>query len=133
MRCTKQTCKLIIDRGNDYVIAVKKNQSKLHAHIQNVADIKRPASRDVSIERTRDRVTQRTVSVFHNLIGIPPGWSGIKSLIKVERVGTRSGKKYHESICYISSLMQTAQEFAQNLAHYLCLGVVSPNRRNFQN
>jgi hypothetical protein len=55
------------------------------------------------------------VSVFHNLIGIPPGWSGIKSLIKVERVGTRSGKKYHEIICYISSLMQTAQEFAQGI------------------
>jgi predicted transposase YbfD/YdcC len=108
----KKTCKLIIERGNDYVIAVKKNQSKLHAHIQNIADIKRPASRDVSIERTRDRVTQRTVSVFHNLIGIPSGWSGIKSLIKVERVGTRNGKKYHEIICYISSMMQTAQEFA---------------------
>jgi hypothetical protein len=55
------------------------------------------------------------VSVFHNLIGIPPGWSGIKSLIKVERVGTRSGKKYHEIICYIISLMQTAQEFAQGI------------------
>ncbi len=32
--------------------------------------------------------------------------------LKVERVGTRKGKKYHEIICYISSLMRTAQEFA---------------------
>lgn len=109
---SKKTCKLIIDSGNDYVIAVKDNQPKLHSHIQNVADIKIPASRDVSIERTRDRVTQRTVSVFHNLIGIDPEWSGIKSLIKVERVGTRKGKKYHEIICYVSSLIRTAQEFA---------------------
>jgi predicted transposase YbfD/YdcC len=111
----KKTCELIIDSGNDYVIAVKENQPKLHAHIQNVAEMKKPASRDVSIERTRDRVTQRTVNVFHNLAGISPEWSGIKSLIKVERVGTRKGKKYHEIVCYISSLMKTAQEFAHGI------------------
>lgn len=109
---SKKTCELIIDSGNDYVIAVKENQPKLHAHIHNVAQMKKPVSRNVSIERTRDRVTQRTVSVFHNLTGISPDWSGIKSLIKVERVGTRKGKKYHEIVCYISSLMRTAQEFA---------------------
>jgi predicted transposase YbfD/YdcC len=109
---SKKTCKLIIDSGNDYVIAVKENQPKLHFYIQNVADTKKPASRDVSIERTRDRVTQRTVAVFHNLRGISPEWIGIKSLIRVERVGTRKGNKYHEIVCYISSLMRTAQEFA---------------------
>jgi predicted transposase YbfD/YdcC len=76
---------------------------------------KRPTSRDRQIERTRDRVTQRTVSVFHDLIGIAPDWKGIKSLIKVERVGTRAGKKYHEIVCYISSLIRTAAEFADGI------------------
>ena len=60
-------------------------------------------------------MTQRTVSVFHDLIGISPAWIGIKSLIKVERVGTRAGKKYHEIICYISSLVRTAAEFAAGI------------------
>lgn len=44
--------------------------------------------------------------------GIDPQWAGIKSLIRVERVGTRGGKQYHQIVCYISSLIGTAQEFA---------------------
>ena len=111
----KKTCESIIDSGNDYVIAVKDNQPKLHHHIQQVDLTKKPSSRDVQTERTRDRVTQRTVSVFHDLVGISPAWAGIKSLIKVERVGTRAGKKYHEIVCYISSLIQTAAEFAAGI------------------
>ncbi len=51
--------------------------------------------------------------------GIDPAWTGIKSLIRVERVGTRGGKKYHEIICYISSLICTAKEFACGIrAHW---------------
>ena len=111
----KKTCKLIIDSGNDYVIAVKDNQPKLHQQIQEVAATKPPASRDVSRERTRNRVTQRTVSVFHQNIDVSPDWPGLKSLIKVERIGTRAGKKYHEVVCYISSLMATAAEFAAGI------------------
>lgn len=111
----KKTCELIIAGGNDYVIAVKDNQPKLHAHIHQVAMTKKPASRDVQSESTRNRVTQRTVSVFHDLVGISPAWTGIKSLIKVERVGTRAGKKYHEIVCYISSLIRTASEFADGI------------------
>ena len=60
-------------------------------------------------------MTQRTVSVFHNLVGISPAWIGIKSLIQVKRVGTRAGKKYHEIVCYISSLLRTAAEFADGI------------------
>lgn len=57
-------------------------------------------------------MTKRTVEVFHDLNGIDPKWIGIKSLIRVERVGTRGGKQYHDVACYISSRMGTAQEFS---------------------
>jgi predicted transposase YbfD/YdcC len=60
-------------------------------------------------------LTTRTVEVFHDLDGIDPEWTGIKSLIKVERVGTRKGKKYHEIVCYVSSLIRTAKEFASGI------------------
>lgn len=115
LHCQKKTCELIIEGGSDYVIAVKDNQPNLHQHIQRVAAMKKPASRDISIERTRDRVTKRTVEVFHDLTGIHPAWIGIKSLIKVERVGIRMGKKYHETVCYVSSVLRTAQEFANGI------------------
>ncbi|MBD2512495.1 ISAs1 family transposase [Nostoc muscorum FACHB-395] len=108
----KKTCELIIESCNDYVIAVKGNQPKLHSHIQRIAALRKPTSRIVEIEKTRDRLTTRTVEVFHELKGIDPKWIGVNSLIRVERVGTRKGKKYHEIVCYISSLLGTAKEFA---------------------
>ncbi|MBD2597039.1 ISAs1 family transposase [Nostoc spongiaeforme FACHB-130] len=111
----KKTCQLIIDSGNEYVIAVKENQPKLHRHIQSVAAKTKPTSRYIATEKTRDRLTKRTVEVFHDLNGIDPKWIGIKSLIRVERVGTRGGKQYHDIACYISSLICTAQEFAQGI------------------
>ncbi|MEJ6484359.1 ISAs1 family transposase [Nostoc punctiforme UO1] len=108
----KKTCELIIESCNDYVIAGKGNQPKLHSHIQRIAALRKPTSRIVEIEKTRDRLTTRTVEVFHELKGIDPKWIGVNSLIRVERVGIRKGKKYHEIVCYISSLLGTAKEYA---------------------
>lgn len=105
----------MIQSGNDYVIAVKNNQPKLHRHIQRIASTCKPASRYTATEKIRDRLTTRTVEVVYDLDGIDPSWVGIKSLIRVERTGTRGGKKYHEIVCYISSLMNTAQEVAQGI------------------
>jgi predicted transposase YbfD/YdcC len=108
----KKTCQIIIDNGNDYVMAVKDNQPKLHSHIKRIAAMIKPKSRVIETEKTRDRFTTRIVEVYHDVSGIDPEWMGIKSLIKVERYGTRKGKKYHEIVCYISSLICQAQEFA---------------------
>lgn len=111
----KKTCQLVIESGNNYVIAVKDNQPKLHRHIKRVAALHKPKSRYIETEKTRNRLTTRTVEVFDDLNGIDPSWLGIKSLIRVERTGTRGGKRYHEIVCYISSLMNMAQEFAQGI------------------
>ncbi|NEQ63674.1 MAG: ISAs1 family transposase, partial [Moorea sp. SIO4A1] len=112
---SKKTCQLIIESGNDYVIAVKKNQPKLHRHIQSTAANQKPKSRYIETKKNRDRLTTRTVEVFDDLNGIDPKWTGIKSLIRVERVGTRRGKPYHDIAYYISSLITTAKEFAQGI------------------
>lgn len=80
-----------------------------------VAANTKPTSRYIATEKTRDRFTTRTVEVFHDLNGIDPQWTGIQSLIRVERVGTRKGKQYHEIVCYISSLICTAQDFSQGI------------------
>jgi predicted transposase YbfD/YdcC len=109
---SKKTCKLIISSGNDYAIAVKDNQPKLHRHIQRIAALRKPVSRHIETEKTRNRFTTRTVEVFDDLTGINPQWTGIKSLIRVERVGTRADKAYREVVHYISSIVSTAKEFA---------------------
>jgi hypothetical protein len=60
-------------------------------------------------------VTTRTVEVFNDLNGISREWVGLKSLLKVERTGTRAGKAYHEVAYYISSLVRSAVDFAQGI------------------
>jgi predicted transposase YbfD/YdcC len=66
-------------------------------------------------------VTTRTVEVFDDLNGIDSSWVGIKSLIRVERTGTRAGQPYHEIVCYISSLIHTAQEFGRGIRGHWCI------------
>lgn len=114
----KKTCKLIIESGNDYVIAVKDNQPKLHSQIKRIAAFHQPRSRYIETEKTRNRLTTRTVEVFDDLNGIDSQWVGIKSLIRVERVGTRGDKPYHEMVCYISSQIRTAREFAAGIREH---------------
>ncbi len=97
------------------MIAVKDNQPKLHNHIQRVSLERKPISSDIRTEKTRDRITTRKVEVFDDLNGISPEWAGIKSLVKVERTGTRGGKEYHEVVCYISSSTLKAREFSQGI------------------
>ncbi len=111
----KKTCQLIIDSGNDYVIAVKGNQPNLYRQIQHHTANTRPTSRYVATERTRNRVTTRTVEVFEALTSMTSQWLGLNSLIKVERIGTRAGKPYHQVAYYISSLLSSALNFAKGI------------------
>lgn len=111
----KKTCKLIIDSGNDYAIAVKANQKNLYHQIRHNTENSKPTSRYITAEKTRNRVTTRTIEVFHDLTGISPEWAGLESLIKVERIGTRAGKPYHQVAYYISSLVRSATDFAKGI------------------
>lgn len=111
----KKTCQLIIDSGNDYLIAVKSNQPRLYQQIQVNIQLARPTSIDTSVDKTRNRLTMRTVSVFDDLTDICSDWSGLKTLIQVERRGWRGGHHYHQTAYYISSLIATAEVFQQGI------------------
>jgi len=111
----KKTCELIRDTGNNYVIAVEKNPPSLHRQIQYTTTHSNPLSRYTETEKTRNRVTNRTVTVFNDVNGINQAWVGLQSLIKVERSGTRAGKPDHQIVYYISSLTCSAVEFADGI------------------
>ena len=105
MPCTaKKTTKLIIESGNDYIITVKANQLRLLTQLKTITEAKKPHERFVDIEKTRGRTTCRIVKVFTELQNIDPDWVGVQSLIQVERIGIRSGKKYLQTNHYISSV-----------------------------
>jgi predicted transposase YbfD/YdcC len=115
----KKTVKLIVEAGSDYVIAVKANQTNLYKQIQTISQLSTPTSIEHSCERTRNRKTYRTISVFDDVRSISQEWIGIERVIKVERTGTRSCLPYEQVVYYISSLSLTARDFAQGIrAHW---------------
>lgn len=97
------------------MIAVKANQKRLYEQVQLTTEQATPVSFDTITECRSDRVTTRTVSVFDDLTGISDDWIGLARLVKVERLGTRAGKPYHQIAYYISSLSLQAAQFAQGI------------------
>lgn len=70
------------------------------------------------LEQIRGRTTCRIVNVFTDLKGIDLDWLGLRSLIQVERIGIRSGKKYLQTNYYISSLVSKATKFADGIRQH---------------
>jgi hypothetical protein len=87
----------------------------LYRQIRHNTENSKPTSRYITAEKTRNRVTTRTTEVFHDLTGISSEWVGLESLIKIERIGTRAGKPYHQVAYYISSKVCSATDFAKGI------------------
>ena len=82
MRCTpKKTVAKIIQSGNDYLITVKGNQPTLFAQLQTQFEQAPTLNVDVETEQTRDRQTQRTVSVLNTVADLDPRWLGVQLLV----------------------------------------------------
>jgi predicted transposase YbfD/YdcC len=109
----KKTTQLIVESSNNYVITVKGNQPSLFQQLQALAALNLPSGRFIDVEKTRNRITCRIVSVFDDISGIDPDWEGLKSFIQVDRIGMRQGQPYQQSSYYISSLSACATQFAQ--------------------
>ena len=58
------------------------------------------------------------MQVFTDLRGIDIDWLGLKSLIQVERIGIRCGKKYLQTNYYISSKVLKATTFALGIRQH---------------
>ncbi len=116
MHCTpKKTVEQIISNGNDYVMAVKQNQPTLYQFLETQFAQNIPQSQDLQNEVTRDRVTQRTVSVLTDVSGISSDWLGVQRLIRVERTGWRGTQPYRETMFYISSLAADATDLSARI------------------
>jgi predicted transposase YbfD/YdcC len=109
------TPQVIIDSGNDYLIALKANQLNLYKHVQEFTHNSIPDSFDYSEDNRHGRLILRGVSVFNVKHSFHKKWQHIKSYIRVERYGERDGKDYNHVAYYISSLSETAQVFAERI------------------
>ena len=109
---------MIINSGNDYIAALKGNQSGL---FKDVKTNFRPESTYQQINKGHGRIEKRHVSICQTLDGIRP-WSGLTTLIQVK--SERQVFTHHvievttETRYYISSLSETAQVFAERIRGY---------------
>ncbi len=108
----KKTAQLIVEGSNDYLVTVKENQPRLLAQMETLTQQAQPQNRFVEVEKTRERITCRIVNIFTDTTKIDRDWAGVQSLIQVERIGMRAGKRYQQTNYYISSLLASATEFA---------------------
>lgn len=100
------------------MIAVKGNQPNLLESLKTQFEQNEPMSIDCQKEKTRDRYTQRTVSVLEVTDDLDPKWMGVQRFIRIERSGTRGDEPFEETIFYISSLALDAAGFAQQIRQH---------------
>ena len=120
MRLTpKKTCQQIIESQNHYLGALKGNQSGLFDEVQANFQVE-----DTYTESSQGhgRVEQRVVSICRTLEGIR-SWAGLCTLIRVSATRTLLKGEYEivgktETRYYISSLSETAQQFATRIRAY---------------
>ena len=114
----KKTAQTIIESKNDYLGALKGNQSGL---LEAVKTHFQPQQHDFQINKGHGRIEKRTVSLTHNLEGIPD-FPGLQTLIRVE-----SERQVHratlievstETRYYVASFRETVHAFAERIRGY---------------
>ncbi|NER00811.1 MAG: ISAs1 family transposase [Cyanothece sp. SIO2G6] len=109
---------MIIDSENDYIGALKGNQSGL---LKAVATHFAAEEQVHQINKGHGRIEKRTVSISHQLEHIPE-FPGLKTLIRVdsERHVHRANiiEVSHETRYYVASFVDSAQSLAERIRGY---------------
>ncbi len=109
---------MIVSSGNDYIGALKGNQSGLLADVE--ANFS-PESTYEQINKGHGRIEKRRVSICQNIDSIR-SWPGLTTLIRVESERQLLKHQFIEVTTeiryYVSSISATAQEFAERIRGY---------------
>jgi len=115
LHCQTETLKAITETGNDYLVAVKKNQPNLYKSVETQAKITVPISEDVTMDNSHGRSITRKVSVFQAPQQVQSKWSNSQTVIQVVRQGYRDQKSYEEIAYYLSSRRESAAIFGEKI------------------
>ena len=107
---------LIIKKGGDYLIAIKKDHKHIYEQITDwMAKRKEHLPVDEWIDFGSGRIEQRTCYVESHLALLDDlsEWKHLRSIVMVEASREKDGKTTSESRFYLSSLKASAKEFNQ--------------------
>ena len=107
----KKTLQQIVESGNDYLVAVKSNQRRLYKHLQTYSQYLKPIAEHTDSQQYRGRQEHRSVKVYRPARLVLQEWEAVKSVLCLERWGTRKGKDYHHYAYYISSTATCAHQW----------------------
>jgi predicted transposase YbfD/YdcC len=114
----KKTAQVIIDSGNDYLGALKGNQSGLLAAVVTHFQAEHKVQ---YLDKGHGRIEKRTVSMTHQLDALPD-FPGLRTVIRVEseRQVHRATliEVSHETRYYVASFIDTVEAFAQRIRGY---------------
>lgn len=120
--CQRDIASQIKAKGGEYILAVKGNQPTLFQDIKDTFNRNAVDSSCQELDMGHGRIEQRTCSVIRDLrfLDTIDQWTGIKSIVKVERVSTdkntgdvTTGIRY-----YISSNEFDAQGHSRYIRHH---------------
>lgn len=114
----KKTAQTIVESQNDYLGALKGNQSGLLEAVQTHLQAQQSVQH---INKGHGRIEKRTISISHDLTQIPE-FPGLRTLIRVQA----ERQVYRASVIevstqtryYIASFIETAQAFGERIRGY---------------
>jgi len=120
MGCQQEIASKIIEKGANYVLAVKENQKQLHQDIIDEFRFGKNIQTDFSEELDHGRIETRKCSVITDFKFIENAqeWTGLKSIIKIESIREfKNSDKPTETATryYISSLLTGAKELQRTI------------------
>jgi predicted transposase YbfD/YdcC len=122
MGCQKEIARKIIERGGQYVLALKDNQPTLHAAEEaeftaalEADELPRGLRRQVTLETNRGRRERRECYVLPAPATLPEraGWANLTTIVMVLRVTCVGDRESGQVSYYLSSLPLQAKRIAQ--------------------
>ena len=115
LNCQKETARITIEGGGNYLLSVKDNQptlkSDLEDYVQDLA-LRKNMDTETTIEKNRERIETRTAYVSEDVSWIPDkgSWENLSCFGAVHTQFVTFEKKTDEWHYYISSCPLTAKE-----------------------
>lgn len=124
--CQKNIVQDIVRGGGDYLLAVKDNQPKLYDEITHLFETAQKeenfeyvvnCDRHESIEKGHGRIVKQTIVSIGETsdLSTAADWGNLQTLVEVTNETTVKGKTTTEKRYYISSLIESAQEFGERV------------------
>jgi predicted transposase YbfD/YdcC len=119
MGCQTKIAEKIIDKGADYVLAVKGNQGSLENGIKDTIRFTKPVDTIEDTDFGHGRIETRKCSLYTDFSHIDnyKRWKGLKCIVLIDstRYIKATGKEEKEKRLYISSLEPCSEKIAQSI------------------